>query len=276
MHVEIIKVSTKIEDPTNHLESTIDLDDNFTDDPRENVFQEQKIQNFNVEVATSSQLQSSLANKEVKQIKDGTNGKEKEFNHNGNHTLMNSKILKPKEIKIFKNKGRWICKDTKEIKNESREIATQSINGKHSNIISNQLVAHLPHTSDPPDEVNIKVAPVQVHIPVPIPIPAPVSVPEHPPPSIFIKPRDTSTVLNSIINTPVIPIENKINSIFKDTWDVYKQGVVHNLTNMYQQETQNLNDRIRQLIGLLTELQNENISLRSELEKNLSQHQPPH
>ena len=283
MHVEIIKVSTKSEEPNNHVETAMDLDDNLSDDPRDIVYQEQKIQNYNVEGATSAQLQSCLANKEAKQGKEGTNGKEKEINHNGNHTLINSKVLKPKEYKIFKNKGRWICKDTKEIKNEGREIVNdhrtpQSINGKHLNSLPNQLVVHPPHSSDPPDELNIKVTPIQTHQSTPVPVSAPPPVLEHPPPSVpNNKPRDTSTILNNIINTPVIPIENRINSIFKDTWDVYKQGVIHNLTTMYQQETQNLNDRIRQLIGLLTELQNENITLRSELEKYLNQQQqPPH
>ena len=282
MHVEIIKVSTKSEDPNNHLESTIDLEDNHTDDPREQVFQEQKIQNHSVEVCIGSQLQSSIANKEIKLSKEGTNGKEKEINHNGNHTS-NSKVLKPKEYKIFKNKGRWICKDTKEIKNEGREIAndprlTQSINGKHLNGHPNQQVLHSPHTSDPPEELSIKLAPTQPHPPIPVPISVPVAALEHAPSAVpSNKPKDTSTVLNNFINhTPVIPIENKINSIFKDTWDSYKKGVIHNLTTMYQQETQNLNDRIRQLIGLLTELQNENISLRSELEQYLKQQQPPH
>ncbi|KAI6660021.1 hypothetical protein LOD99_14362 [Oopsacas minuta] len=263
MHVEIIKFRAKNEgsnDPS--LEC-----DTLANEPIECISQDQKMQNHNGEIVTNSQIQNSLANKELK-LSNGINGKEKEIIHNGNHIISNSKIVKPKEYKFFNNKGRWICKDTKEIKNEGREHGndvktSQPVCGKSVNSHPSPVVMVPSQVPDPLDELNCK----------PGPHPSPSPLPEQPIPVHASKVNNL--VINHAVNSAVLPIENKINSIFKDSWDIYKQGVVQSLQFMFQQETQSLNDRIRNLIGLLTELQNENISLRSELEKYRQKH-PPH
>ena len=269
MHVEIIKVRTKGEGPN---EPPLDCENSLPTEPSESVIQEQKTLNHNGEVSTNSQIQTPHANKEFK-LSNGINGKEKEPLHNGNHILTNSKTAKPKEYKFFKNKGRWICKDTKEIKNEGREHindvkATQPVSGKILNSHPSPVPIVPVPAPEPSDELNFK----QVSHSGTTPIPSP--LPELPLPVHASKPN--STLTNHAITTPAVSIENKINSIFNQSWDGYKQGLMQNLQMMYQQETQSLNDRIRNLIGLLTELQNENISLRSELENYRNQQHPPH
>eukprot|EP00800_Vazella_pourtalesii_P023234 TRINITY_DN930_c0_g4_i1.p1 TRINITY_DN930_c0_g4~~TRINITY_DN930_c0_g4_i1.p1 ORF type:complete len:282 (-),score=46.67 TRINITY_DN930_c0_g4_i1:132-977(-) len=269
MHVEIIKVRTKGEGPN---EPPLDCDNNLPTEPTDSGIQEQKTLNHNGEVLSNSQIQNSHANKELK-LSNGINGKEKEPLHNGNHTLTNSKSVKPKEYKFFKNKGRWICKDTKEIKNEGRELineakAPQPVSGKILNSHSSPVPVIAAPASEQSDELNVK----QFSVPCTTPIPSP--LPEQPAPVHASKSNNTAT--NHMVTTPAVSIENKIYSIFNQSWDNYKQGLVQNLQIMYQQETQSLNDRIRNLIGLLTELQNENISLRSELESYRKQQHPPH
>ena len=288
MHVEIIKVRTKGEGPN---EPPLDCDNSLSTEP-ESVTQEQKMLNHNGEVPTNSHIKTPHANKELK-LSNGINGKEKESLHNGNQILVNSKTVKPKEYKFFKNKGRWICKDTKEIKNEGREHineikAHQPVSGKILNShpspvpilnshpspapILNSHPSPVPFVPPPPPEQSDEL--IVKHFSHPYPILSPLPLPEQPLPVHVSKPNSIAT--NHTITTPTVSIENKINSIFNQSWDSYKQGLMQNLQMMYQQESQSLNDRIRNLIGLLTELQNENISLRSELEIYRNQQHPPH
>ena len=284
MHVEIIKVSsTKVEPSSNSLSSGLDLeDDPLIEELSDADFHDQKMNsNHNHDIPVTSarskqpfvnghglQSANQVPNKENKFLKEPQILKEKDSNQNGNHILANSKVQKPKEYKFVKNKGRWVCKDTKEMKNEGRElneiIVIPTSNGKISNLASNPIT-----TSKPPT-------------------PVPIAVPNPDFPDVNLKPTSTehnSTAsqkireLNlkptSILKSAQDPLEVRMNSVIHESWDIFKQNLIQNLNAMYQQETQNLTERISQLIGLLTTLQNENTQLRAELDKYRAKQPPP-